>query len=138
MSYLTRADIESKFGKKNIAVWADLDNDQVENDIAARITAAIAFADESVDNALRFGRYALPITDASGVTPRVIVDIAASMAGVWLYENRGVQDFDPDTGKPQHRLHWQKIDARKTLTHLRMGQIELNAVSKVNIPEVIA
>lgn len=137
MSYLVRADIESKFGKKNVTVWADLDNDQVEGDIAARIVIAIAFADEAVDNALRRGRYTLPVVDVLGAVPKVIVDIAASIAGVWLYESRGVQDFDPDTGKPQHRLHWQKVDARKTLTQLRMGQIELNAISKVSIPEVI-
>ncbi len=137
MSYIARTNIEDKFGKKNVEIWADLDNNQVQADITARITTAIAFADETVDNALRRGRYALPITDALSAVPKVIVDVTASIAGVWLYENRGVQDFDPDTGKAQHRLHWQKVDARRVLSWLRMGQIELNAVSTVSTPEVI-
>lgn len=137
MSYITRTDIEDKFGKKNVEIWADLDNNQVQADITARITTAIAFADEMVDNALRRGRYALPIVDLLSAVPKVIVDVVASIAGVWLYENRGVQDFDPDTGKAQHRLHWQKVDAQRVLSWLRMGQIELNAVSTVSTPEVI-
>ncbi len=137
MSYIARTDLEDKFGKKNVEVWADLDSAGVVADIAARIVTAIAFADETVDNALRHGRYTLPVTNTAGNTPLAIIDIAASIAGVWLYENRGVQDFDPDTGKPQHRLHWQRANAHKMLKELRMGQIELDAVSKVNIPEVI-
>lgn len=137
MSYIAQANIESKFGKNNVAIWADLDNTQVEADITARIVTAITFADEMVDNILRHARYTLPITNTSGFTPKIIVDVVASLAGVWLYENRGVQDFDPESGKPQHRLHWTKADAHETLRKLRMGQIELDAVSKINIPEVI-
>ena len=138
MAYAIRTDVEAVFGVENAEKWADLENDQVAADITARIAAALAFAEDEIDNRLRGGPYVVPLT-----TPveRIIVDVAAKLAGVWLYESRGVADFDPETGRPQHKLHWHKKDASRKLDDLLSGRRRLGITDTDKtfkcVPEVV-
>ena len=122
MSYCTRSDIEDLFGPLNVAKWADLDNDQDAAAIAARIARAIAVSSAKIDDRLRGGPYSLPINGS----PATLVNLCASLAGVWLYESRGVQDYSPDGGFPVHRLRWFSEQAEKTLRDLRAGVLRLD------------
>ncbi len=123
MAYAVRADIEAVFGTEAVKQWADLENTQVEADITARVTAALLFAQDEVDNRLRGGPYVIPLDEPPD---QIIVDIVAKVAGVWLYESRGVQDFDAETGTPQHKLHWHKRDSSRKLDDLLSGRRRLN------------
>ena len=121
-TYCTRSDLEALFGKANVVKWADLDNDHDSEAIEARIDKAIEVASARIDDRLRSGPYSLPITG----DPPTLVNLAAQLAGVWLYESRGVQDFSPDTGYPVHRLRWHTEQAEKTLREILSGVIRLN------------
>lgn len=120
--YCTRADIEDLFGAVNVAKWADLDSGQDADTIAARIVRAIAVASARIDDRLRDGPYVLPING----DPPTLVNLCASLAGLWLYESRGVQDVSAETGMPMHRLRWFSEQAEKTLKDLRAGVLRLN------------
>lgn len=118
MAYTTRAAIEVMFGKKNIAKWADLDEDGADETVAARITAAIAYADAEIDSRLRDTMYTLPIATRAGGVPAEIADISNRLAAVWLYETRGVFEFDSETERPLHKLIWHKRDAERKLAEI--------------------
>jgi phage gp36-like protein len=121
MSYAARTDVEQVFGPINVAKWADLDNDEDAAKIAARIVTALAWADAEIDDRLRGGVYSLPLQGTTGSLPATIVDLAANLAGVWLYEARGVQDFAEDTGIPFHRLSYSRKRCESALTSIRNG-----------------
>jgi phage gp36-like protein len=129
VSYATKSNLEQVFGSTNVEKWADLDNDGDETNIAARIAAALDWADNEIDSLLRESRYDVPITPLTGsATPPVIRDVAASLAGVWLYEARGVQDYNPDTGAAVHRLEWHRRRAHDTLSDIVRGKRRIDAV----------
>ena len=123
--YCTRSDIEDLFGVVNVAKWADLDNDADATKIAARIARAITGASASIDDRLRDSLYVLPITGS----PSTLVNLCASLAGVWLYECRGSQDMNEVTGQPMHRLSWHRNRAEQTLRELKAGTIRLDATT---------
>ena len=130
MAYTTRALLEAQFGVKNIAEWADLDNDRSPATITARITAAIAYADGYIDDRLRASPYTVPVVDTAGTAaPPTLVDVATRLAAVWLYESRGVQETDPETGRPIHRLYWCKEDAEVKLRAVASGQMRLDSTT---------
>lgn len=132
--YCEKTDVEAVFGASNIEKWADLDSDGDAGKIAARIEAAIVFAHNRVDDLLRGGPYAIPIV---GVAPHTIKDAAAKLAGVWLYEARGVEDFDESSGEMLHRLSPIKRDAERTLAHIRGGALRLDLPEARTTPEVV-
>ena len=123
MTYGSRSYMEGQFGVKNIAVWADLDNDKSATKVAARVLTALAWADAEVNRYMRGGPYAVPLVTSDPV----IVEAASVLAAVWLYENRGVQDYNPDTGEGGHRLMYRKRGAYSTLQNARFGSIRIDA-----------
>jgi len=134
MAYATRADIENIFGKSNVEQWADLDNLKVQVDITARITTALADAVEFVDDTLRAGPYALPLTGTHATLKR----LTAILAGVRLYEARGVQDINDVTGQPIHKYVWHKQDADRTLKRILAGQLRLDEPDEASmVPAVV-
>lgn len=137
MAYSERADIELKYGRDELAVWADPNGDGVTADVAAAITNAISLADNRIDDALRGGPYEVPFSPI----PSTIVELSAMLAGVLLYEGRGVKDFDPETGQPQHRLHWQRTEVRQRLAGIKSGAIRLDVATgdrtSVSHPSVV-
>lgn len=111
MAYCTQAQIEGVFGARNVALWSNLDkvsvNDGVPAVVAQRITDAIAWADEQIDNRFRNSRYLIPLTPAA-VT---VSDWAAKLAGVWLYRSRGFrksaagEDIDDRIASHEKEVH---------------------------------
>lgn len=132
MAYCKRADIEAIFGTVEVKKWADKDEDGVVADITARITEAIAFADDKIDTELRGGPFAIPFTTVFPAIKR----LSAVLAGVWLYEIRGIQDFDQETGQAQHRLSWHKTDAARQIKLIRSGVVRLENTQAWSTPEV--
>ncbi len=127
-TYCTRAQIEDRFGVTNVSAWGDINNDEVAATITARIARAINVASDKIDDALRRSPYLIPLTTPAGATPTVIVDIAATLAGVWLRTARGVEDFDPKSGKPIHELSPLEYAAERDLENIRTGQPKINAL----------
>jgi len=122
--YAARTDIEQIYGADNVSKWADLDNDENPTTITTRINRSLTFATNEINDTLRGGRYVLPITDLSAAV--TLVDLCATMAGVWLYESRGVEDFDPETGRSVHKLVFMRDRAKKKLEAIRANRIQLD------------
>ena len=89
-SYTTRADIEEVHGKANVKQWADLDNLDDETAISDRINWASQYAFDRINAKLHQGAYKIPFE----VAPNFIKNMAASYAGVVLYDNRRVADTE--------------------------------------------
>ena len=122
--YCTRADIEVLFGIANVQQWANLESGDVTDPavltaIAARIALAIADGQALVDARLLSGPYEVPFV----TVPRIIAKINARLAGVDLYESRGVQDYDEVSGKPHHRLAWHAARAEQDLRDILIGKL---------------
>ena len=124
-TYCTKSQIEDIFGATSIADFADIDNDESAVTIAARIARAIAVASEQVDDAMRQSVYTLPLTSSADATPLVIVDIAAKLAGCWLYEARGIENFQ---GQPVNQLATVKETALKDLAEIAAGTRRIDAL----------
>jgi len=123
IGYCNRNDIELMFGRANVAQWSDLENTADSQLGFTRVSRAIEVAQETIDNSLRDGRYVIPF----GSPPIAIVNIAATLAGVWLYESRGIEDFDEDTGAATHKLSGHKRMAMHTLSEIRGVKQSLDA-----------
>ncbi len=121
--YCQRSDVEDVFGVVNVARWADLDNDQDATKIANRINRAIVWATAEMEDRLRNGPYQVPLTGTSAT----VVDLCAKLAGVWLYESRGTQDFNTETGQPYHRLQYARQYVETALAEIRAGKRRLDA-----------
>lgn len=138
MAYAARTNVEAVFGVDSVSKWADLENEGVEADIAARIASALSYAEDEVNGRLRGGPYSIPLGEP---VESSIVDITAKLAGVWLYESRGVQDIDPETGRPLHKLVWHKKDAEQKMSDILSGKRRLaitdTSKTSVSIPQVV-
>ena len=123
-----RGDTEAIFGIGNVAKWADLDEDQSATKIAARIGRAIIYATTDFYDRLRGGVVAIPFTTPDHTS----ISLCARLAGVWLYESRGVEDWDPETGAPGHILTWHRDHVYRELNKIKNGQrrIEQTRVSE--------
>ena len=140
--YAARADIEAMFGTINVQQWANLDSGDVLlaavlTDIAARITLALADASAEVDDTLRDGPYVLPF-DASPNAPILIKRITVQLAGVQLYEARGIDEAaqdDPD--RPRHRLAGHRRQARNDLKRIKFGSFRLDVTRTTQHPEAV-
>lgn len=89
-TYIVQADIESVFGTANVARWSQLAPTSETAD-TARIATAIAYAEGVVESRFYMGRYAVPLTGTAAALAQV-KDWCAKIAGVWLYESRGMND----------------------------------------------
>ena len=126
--YCVRSDVEAIFGTANVAVWADLNSNKIAAEITARISNAIDWATSEVNDLLRGGPYSLPVVSTDGTVPKSIVDTAAMLAGVWLYESRGIVDYNSE-GKAEHRLQHQRNRAYDNIRQIHAGQRKLNAIA---------
>lgn len=133
-AYCTRSDVEGVFGTGNVTKWADVEEDGDAATIAARITTGIGVATNDVDVRLRGGPYTIPFSEVD----LLVRDITARLVGVWLYENRGIEDFNPETGQAIHLLSWHRSHAYKTLKEIksRMVRLDIDVITK-DIPVVV-
>jgi phage gp36-like protein len=115
--YASRSDLENLFGRDNIAIWSQLDNDSTLPD-PRRIGAALAYADAEIDNVFRGGPYLVPLV-VSAARPTV-QRWAAVIAGAWLYTNRGQRD---DGGRPNQ--YAVMLDEVKTDMRACKAQVKL-------------
>ena len=143
MGYSARTNIEDVFGIENVKKWADLDGDADAAKIAARIASGIAVVDEEINDVLRGGPYAVPLTAPGGgvLNSPSVINMSAVLAGVWLYESRGVDDYDAESGKYSHRLKFQKDEATRKLREIRTGLRRVDCArsesSPTDAPEVV-
>ncbi len=93
-SYIDQSDIKNVFGEDNIVKWSNLDNDGSTAD-TNRIQKGIDWAETYTENRFRNGRYAVPFSSA----PEQLQDIMAKLAGIWLYESRGLTDENTEGNK---------------------------------------
>lgn len=137
LGYCSRAHMESMFGRENIAKWSDMENTDDAQLGFARVSRAIVVATAEIDDRLRDGPVVIPFA----APPTTIVNLAAALAGVWLYESRGIEDFDEATGRPIHRLAHHKTQAIRTLDEIRAGKRVIDAPttsrSGVNAPFIV-
>ena len=127
-TYCTRAQIEDRYGTTNVSDWADLDNDANAATIAGGITRAIDVVSDKIDDTLRRSPYRIALSTPAGATPTQIVDIAANLAGAWLYKSRGVEDFDNERGVAVHKLSGIEGEAMRQLNDIKTGRVPLDAL----------
>lgn len=131
--YASRYGINERFGKDNVDKWADVSSDQIGSQIDA-ITSAISMADDFIDDSLRGGL--ISVIPFVAPVPATIVNIANNLAAVYLYEAKGVKDYDAN-GNVQHRLQYQKRWAMEQLDRVRRGTIKLGLRTANTVPLII-
>jgi phage gp36-like protein len=127
MSYGSTAGLNQKFGPNSVSKWADLNNDQNADEIAARIAAALDYADAEVNSHLARTHYRKPLVTAAGTVPAMVADIANALAGCWLKDARGQDTFD-EQESPQDSLTWHRTQAYKKIEQIKSGEIRLDAI----------
>ncbi len=125
--YCDSDDIKDLFGNDNVEKWADLDNDEDTTKIAARIARSITAAMADFDSRMLGGPYTIPMT---GTILEEVKQITATLAGVWLYERRGVEDYDAENETSKHRLSFQKDEAYQKIDQYRAGTRRIAAASE--------
>jgi phage gp36-like protein len=92
MSYATQQDIEAIFGPDNVAAWSLYESGSPTGSAdATRVAAALTHADAEINGLFIGGPYALPLVCAT-MQP-VVVNWAATIAGVWLYGSRATASY---------------------------------------------
>lgn len=121
--YTSLGRINSMFGQANVAKWSQV-NGAATLDVLRIQGAAIVDAEAYIDAALRNNsQYVVPFTSP---IPAHITTIATILAGVNMYEAKGVLDWDPESGRPTHRLHYQRKRAMTDLDRIRTGRIHID------------
>lgn len=93
--YATIADMEQVFGKVNVRKWSDINNTEVATDIEERMNWALNEASTELDERLRRSVYQFPLTVEP--FPALLVRTTCYLAGMMLYESRGLVDSsDPE------------------------------------------
>jgi len=128
MAYISQSDIEALFGTQNVAEWSNLANDGTGAD-TARITSAITYAEDYVNDRFRDGPYSIPFVGLSG-TPRVLVDWCAKIAGAWLYRSR------PPHSREQDRMADVGIGIENEMDSYLQGGRKMNAMRGGTGPSV--
>lgn len=116
-TYCDGTDIEDRFGVENVARWSQLDNDVTTADLN-RVQAAIDWSYATINDTLRDGPYAIPLSPVG----QSVRSWAATLAGWWLYSSRGLRDETPDGSFMQQ--HYDK--AMRELMQVRSGLLRLD------------
>lgn len=129
-AYCTQADVENVYHPSNVSKWAIMDGTDPDTPegialIAERISMAIAIKSQYINDRLRGGPYALPITSPGAAL--TMLSLCADLAGVYLYESRGAQDINAETGQPEHRYAYKVRAAERLLDEIRGGKVRLDA-----------
>jgi hypothetical protein len=128
-TYCDQNDIEDIFGSNAVTKWATVDSTDGSTERTARITRAIAYAGDKIDDILRTTSYKIPVANTAGLVPTTIENIAAVLAGVWMFQIRGVEDIQMREGTPIHRHFFTYKDALDTLEAIRTGRVKIDAVT---------
>ena len=100
MAYSQQSDVENIFGVTNVAMWSQLDPTQPPGTAdTARIQQAICDADSRIVSFFRnYGNYVTPLVP-QGTDVNLVARWSATLAGIWLYDNRGQRDDTRDGHK---------------------------------------
>lgn len=132
MAYATKDDIIAIFGEENVNKWANIDNlpdgAPLTAHIIARCAWALALAAAKIDDTLDGCDYTIPFT---ATYPLQIVDANARLAGVLLYDSRGIVDAD-EAGNAIHALKPHEDKVRALLQQIKSGKIRLRGVARLD------
>lgn len=117
-----RGDIEQIFGTVAVSRWGDLNNNEDADEITARINYRISIADNYMRSTLGNGAWVMPLEGED--IPPILAYYTACLAGVLLYEGRGVQDYDA-RGFAQHQLSFHKKGVEDFVKGVLFGAISL-------------
>lgn len=117
-----RGDIEQIFGTTAVAKWGDLNNNEDADEITGRINYRIAIADSFMRSTLGNSAWVLPLEGDE--IPPILAYYTACLAGVLLYEGRGVQDYDA-RGNAQHQLSFHKKGVDDFVKGVLFGAVSL-------------
>lgn len=107
--YISQTDIENVFGATNVRAWSNLDTNASTTN-TTRVDAAIAFAEQLIDDRFRNSMYSLPLTANGTDSLRPVIDWAAKLAGVWLYSSRGFRQNDDSTEGNRILFHRREVE----------------------------
>lgn len=127
MSYSAKEDVELAFGRSNVRKWADIDNTSLQEVVDARVAWAIEQADSELDSKLANSQYQFPLADDSEVPP-ILARMSSYLAGVLLYESRGVTDVG-ERGQAQHALMWHRKRVDEFVRDVWGRRVELLGVT---------
>lgn len=134
LGYAIRKDIENIYGKSNIEQYADLNNRKDASEIEERINSMLELAEQTINGRLRGGPYEIPFT-----TPVVflIKDLTARMAGILLYDGRGIVDAeDEEEGVENLRPH--RLQVESTIKQILGYKLRLDlALTSATFPQNI-
>ncbi|MBQ3226493.1 MAG: DUF1320 family protein [Clostridia bacterium] len=85
-SYCSRTDMERRWGRKCIQMWADIDNDGDETKISEQIAWAITCATSQIDADFASSIYRIPFNPV----PTEVRKHVAALAGVQLFKCRAM------------------------------------------------
>ncbi len=129
-AYASRGDLENIFGIPNIKKWAilsqnDQDSSAGMDEIINRINWAIGVASVDFENAMRQGRYTLPIT-GSGASVWATT-VVATLAGLLLYQHLKPTQRDQDGRPLPDRYDGIFTWAEQQMNFVRSGKLRLDA-----------
>ncbi|MGD0899778.1 MAG: hypothetical protein ABR915_18250 [Thermoguttaceae bacterium] len=139
--YASRSDLENIFGIPNIIKWAILSANDPDSpaglaEITARINWAIGVATVDFENAMRQGRYTLPITGTGASVWATTV--VATLAGLLLYQHLKPTQRDQDGRPIPDRYDGIFTWAEQQMNFVRSGKVRLDAAvfgKGTNAPE---
>jgi len=86
--YASQSDVETQFGTANVAMWSQLDPTAAPTTTdTARVAAAIAYAEDLVNDRFRGSKYTVPLVP-NGSTPKMLIRWVSVLAGLWLFQSR--------------------------------------------------
>lgn len=116
--WTSRSELDLLFGSDNVDKWADLDNDGDASKITDRIDWAVREATEDA----RLRLVGSPVVASRlSCAPRPLRIAVTKLAGVLLYEARGVVDTSDEEGR--HRLTTHRKQAEVFFRNVRAGQL---------------
>lgn len=132
--YAIRTDIEKVFGKDNVKKWASISGNGSADEITSRIAWALENATALINDRLYGGPYDIPFV---ATLPTQIVNQCATMAGVMLYEARGVADSE-DSNEGSHKLRNHRKNFSAFIKGILAGQIRFPALAtSISYPKAI-
>lgn len=120
--WTSRWELNRRYGKSAVDVWADPDNEQVTTDVSKNIWAAVAEATDEFRNRLRGGAQG-PITPTIAAQSFQLRLNCTKLAAYYLYTARGVKDTSSEAGVS--RLTTARSEADTFIKRCRAGQIRL-------------
>ncbi|MHA1220126.1 MAG: phage protein Gp36 family protein [Candidatus Heimdallarchaeota archaeon] len=116
-NYVSQSDIENVFGVNNVIAYSNLDNDSTTVN-ATRVQAAIEWAESYVNSRFRDGKYQIPFSSAC----KEVINWCATLAGIWLYEARGLRDENEEGNK----LEEKKKEVNSEIASCLAGELRLD------------